>query len=226
MRWKHPRRGEVQPSEFIAIAERSDLIVELGNHALELAMRQLMDWDVQLPDARLFLSVNVSSQQVMMRDFANTLSGMKARFTSRRHKLRLEITETVLMQNPEHNSRILQKVKELGIGLAMDDFGTGYSSLAYLSHFPFDTIKLDQSLVRNDWSQRDTLLESVIAMANNLGLATVAEGVESSEDADKLEEMGCKYIQGFIAGVPVAAEEATELVMEQNPLVTNDDAAE
>ena len=226
MRWNHPRRGEIQPSEFIAIAERSDLIVELGNHALELAMRQLMDWDVQLPDARLFLSVNVSSQQVMTRDFANTLSGMRARFSSRRHKLRLEITETVLMQNPEHNSRVLQKIKELGIGLAMDDFGTGYSSLAYLSQFPFDIIKIDQSLVRNDWSQRDILLQSVIAMATNLGLATVAEGVELPEDADKLEDMGCTYIQGFVAGAPVSAEEATELVMEQTPVVSNDDAAE
>jgi len=225
MRWNHPRRGEIQPSEFIAVAERSDLIVELGNHALELAMRKLMDWDLALPDANLFLSVNVSSQQVMMRDFANTLSGMKARFTSRRHKLRLEITETVLMQNPEHNSRVLKRVKDLGIGLAMDDFGTGYSSLAYLSQFPFDTIKIDQSLVRNDWAQRDILLQSVISMANNLGLDTVAEGVESPEDADRLKELGCRYIQGFIAGVPLTAEAATDLVMTQNPIVTNDDAA-
>ncbi len=225
MRWNHPRRGEIQPSEFIAVAERSDLIVELGNHALELAMRQLMDWDLALPDAGLFLSVNVSSQQVMMRDFANTLSGMQARFSSRRHKLRLEITETVLMQNPEHNARVLERVKALGIGLAMDDFGTGYSSLAYLQQFPFDTIKLDQSLVRNDWTQRDILLQSVISMANNLGLATVAEGVENMDDVRKLEEMGCKYIQGFVAGVPVTAEAATELVMTQNPVVTNDDAA-
>jgi EAL domain-containing protein (putative c-di-GMP-specific phosphodiesterase class I) len=182
MRWNHPRRGEIQPSEFIAIAERSDLIIELGNHALELAMRKLMDWDVLLPDANLFLSVNVSSQQVMARDFANTLSNMQARFAHRRHKLRLEITETVLMQNPEHNAHVLNRVKAFGIGLAMDDFGTGYSSLAYLSKFPFDTIKLDQSLIRNQWAQRDVLLQSVIAMATNLGLSTVAEGVEKEED--------------------------------------------
>ena len=225
MRWNHPRRGEIQPSEFIAVAERSDLIVDLGNHALELAMRKLMDWDLALPDADLFLSVNVSSQQVMMRDFANTLSGMKARYTSRRHKLRLEITETVLMQNPEHNARVLRRVKDLGIGLAMDDFGTGYSSLAYLSQFPFDTIKIDQSLVRNDWAQRDVLLQSVISMANNLGLDTVAEGVENPEDVDRLKELGCRYIQGFVAGVPLTAEAATEMVMAQNPIVTNDDAA-
>ncbi|QKV20625.1 putative bifunctional diguanylate cyclase/phosphodiesterase [Oricola thermophila] len=225
MRWNHPRRGEIQPSEFIAIAERSDLIVELGDHAIELAMRKLMDWDLALPDADLFISIDVSSQQVMTRDFADTISGMKARFNSRRHTLRLEITETVLMQNPEHNARVLGRVKDLGIGLAMDDFGTGYSSFAYLSHFPFDTIKIDQSLIRNDWSQRDVLLESVILMANNLGLSTVAEGVEAKEDVERLRGMGCRYIQGFAAGVPLTAEAATELVMEQSPVITNDDAA-
>jgi diguanylate cyclase (GGDEF)-like protein len=226
MRWNHPRRGEIQPSEFIPVAERSDLIVELGNHALEIAMRQLMDWDTDLPDTKLFLSVNVSSQQVMMRDFANTLSGMLARFAIRRHDLRLEITETVLMQNPEHNARVLQRVKALGIGLAMDDFGTGYSSLAYLSQFPFDTIKIDQSLIRNHWTQRDILLQSVVSMANDLGLATVAEGVENAEDAEKLKQMGCRYIQGFYAGAPVSADEATQRVLAQNPIVSTDNAAE
>ncbi|WP_421859497.1 EAL domain-containing protein [Oricola sp.] len=226
MRWNHPRRGEIQPSEFIGIAERSELIVELGNHALELVLRQLMDWDADLPASSLFISVNVSSQQVMTSDFANTLSRLQARYARRRHKLRLEITETVLMQNPEHNAHVLQRVKELGVGLAMDDFGTGYSSLAYLSKFPFDTIKLDQSLIRNQWEQRDTLLQSVISMAINLGLSTVAEGIESEDDLETLKAMGCHYIQGFAAGKPVTAEKAMEMVLEQNPLVANDDAAE
>ncbi|TCD13530.1 putative bifunctional diguanylate cyclase/phosphodiesterase [Oricola cellulosilytica] len=226
LRWNHPRRGEVQPAEFITLAERSELIVDLGNHALELAMRRLMDWDVLLPDADLFLSVNVSSQQVMGRDFANTLSNMQARFAHRKHTLRLEITETVLMQNPEHNAHVLEKVKSLGIGLAMDDFGTGYSSLAYLSKFPFDTIKLDQSLVRNQWAQRDILLQSVISMADNLGLSTVVEGVETEDDLVKLRKMGCRYIQGFIAGVPVNGSVATDMVAAQNPLVKDDAAAE
>ena len=135
---------------------------------------------------------------------------------------------TAMLASPaiaQDNVRIALVVKALGIGLAMDDFGTGYSSLAYLSKFPFDTIKLDQSLVRNQWTQRDILLQSVISMATNLGLSTIAEGVEDENDLENLKLMGCQYIQGFVAGVPVSAEIATDLVRAQNPLVAKDDAA-
>ncbi len=225
MRWKHPRRGEVPPSEFIAVAERSGLIEDLGTKALETAAAQLMKWDSQGRMTPVFVSVNVSSQQLVRRDFTSQIAGILARYPNRRHGLRLEITETSLMENPEQAVRILERVRELGVKLAIDDFGTGYSSLSYLSRFPFDVLKIDQSFIQPGSRHRDSLLASIIDMAHALELMVVAEGVESEDDADLLREMGADYLQGFVTGEAVSAEQAATLVAEQNPIVATDDKA-
>lgn len=224
MRWHHPRRGEVSPTEFIAIAERSDLIDELGAHALEKAAAQLMEWETTLPDTPIFVSVNVSSLQFIRRDFTNQLAGILARHPQRRHGLRIEITESALMQNPERHVRILERVKALGVNLAIDDFGTGYSSLSYLARFPFDVLKIDKSFMQPGPS-RDTILRSMIEMSHAIGLEVVAEGVENQEDLDLLTAMNVDYVQGFVAGEPITADEAVAMVLRQNPVVAGEDKA-
>ncbi|MEQ8400544.1 MAG: EAL domain-containing protein [Roseitalea porphyridii] len=227
MRWNHPRRGDVPPSEFITIAERSDLIGDLGAHALEMAAMQLMEWETALPDAPVFVSVNVSSHQLVRRDFTNQVAGILARHPQRTHTLRIEITETSLMQNPEQNVRVLERVKALGVDLALDDFGTGYSSLSYLSRFPFDVLKIDRSFMQPVSTGRDALLKSIVDMAHALSLTVVAEGVEDEDDRALLAEMGADYLQGFITGQPLDPEAAAALVARQIPAVSgNDQAAE
>lgn len=225
MRWNHARRGEVSPSEFIAVAERSDLIGDLGAYALDRAAAQLMEWNVTLPSTPVFVSVNVSSQQLVRRDFTNQVAGVMARHPQRRHALRLEITETSLMENPEQNARILSRVKGLGVRLAVDDFGTGYSSLSYLSRFPFDVLKIDRSFIATRSSKREPLLRSMIEMAHALGMEVVVEGVEDQADLELLRSLDADYVQGFVNGPPLPAEHAAALVQRQNPIVA-DDAAE
>ncbi len=226
LRWNHPRRGEVSPSEFVPLAEKNGLISDLGRYALELAAMQLMDWDAIMADTPIFVSVNVSAQQVGQRDFVNMVDGILARYPVRNHTLRLEITETTLMQNPEQNCRVLENIKKSGIKLAIDDFGTGYSSLSYLTRFPFDTLKIDQSFMRSQPTNRDVMLRSIVDMAHSLNLDVVCEGVEDDEEVTLLRGLGVDYIQGFVAGAAMSSTDAAEIVIRQNPLIITDAAAE
>lgn len=225
MRWNHPRRGEVTPAEFIAIAERSGLIGELGAYALEMSAAQLMEWEAMLPETPVFVSVNVSGQQLLRRDFTSLVAGIMARHPQRTHTLRIEITETSLMHNPEQNVRVLERVKELGVKLAIDDFGTGYSSLSYLARFPFDVLKIDRSFMQPMSRRRDALLRSIVDMAHAIGLTVVAEGVEDDDDRALLTEMGADYLQGFVTGAPLTAEEAAAMLAQQDPALANKDQA-
>ena len=148
-RWDHPKMGRMSPAEFITIAEEIGLIVDLGLFVLERTARQLGQWQrtVRQRDP-MFASVNVSSRQLLRQDLIHDLRTVIARSGLARGTLKLELTESLVMENPEHAAQMLQRIRELGAGLALDDFGTGHSSLAYLQRFPFDTIKIDQSFVR------------------------------------------------------------------------------
>jgi diguanylate cyclase (GGDEF)-like protein/PAS domain S-box-containing protein len=213
-RWDHPKMGRMSPAEFISIAEEIGLIVDLGLFALERAARQLSIWQrgVRQRDP-VFVSVNVSSRQLLRHDLIHDLRTVLGRSGVARGSLKLELTESLVMENPEHAAQILARIRELGAGLALDDFGTGHSSLAYLQRFPFDTIKIDQSFVRTTpRGTRPVILRSIIALAHDLGMEVVAEGAESDSDAVELYQLGCEYAQGFVFGEPMTADRATELL--------------
>jgi diguanylate cyclase (GGDEF)-like protein/PAS domain S-box-containing protein len=213
-RWDHPKMGRTSPSEFIAIAEEIGLIVDLGMFVLERTARQLATWQRTVRQREpIFASVNVSSRQLLRQDLIHDLRTVIARAGIARGTLKLELTESLVMENPEHAAQMLQRIRELGAGLALDDFGTGHSSLAYLQRFPFDTIKIDQSFVRaNGKGARPVILRSIISLAHDLGMEVVAEGAETDSDAVELYQLGCEYAQGYHFGEPMTADDAKALL--------------
>ena len=213
-RWDHPKMGRMSPAEFISIAEEIGLIVDLGLFALERTAQQLSVWQRATRTREpLFASVNVSSRQLLRQDLIHDLRTVLTRTGLARGTLKLELTESLVMENPEHAAQMLHRMRELGAGLALDDFGTGHSSLAYLQRFPFDTIKIDQSFVRaTSKGKRPVILRSIIALAHDLGMQVVAEGAETDSDAVELYQLGCEFAQGFVFGQPMSAEAARDLL--------------
>ena len=217
-RWDHPKLGRMSPIEFISIAEQSGLIIDLGTFVMDQAARQLSIWQRALrsPRAPIFVSVNVSSRQLLRHDLIHDIRTVLSRSSIARGTLKLELTESLVMENPEHAAQMLQRIRELGVGLSLDDFGTGHSSLAYLQRFPFDTIKIDQSFVRTtSRGTRPVILKSIIALAHDLGMDVVAEGAETDSDAVELYQLGCEYAQGFAFGEPMDTETAMRMLTEE-----------
>src|SRR5215467_14230945 len=180
----------MSPSEFISVAEEIGLIVDLGMFVLDRTARQLGVWQRAVRGrAPLFASVNVSSRQLLRHDLIHDLRTVLARAGLVRGTLKLELTESLVMENPELAAQMLTRMKELG---------TGHSSLSYLQRFPFDTIKIDQSFVRTGAKgKRPVILRSIVALAHDLGMEVVAEGAETDSDAVELYQLGCEYAQGF-----------------------------
>ncbi|WP_244815665.1 bifunctional diguanylate cyclase/phosphodiesterase [Caballeronia sp. Lep1P3] len=208
MRWTHPVHGLVPPSTFIPLAESIGLINYLGNWVLKVACMQLVQWDAI--GIRLdYVSVNVSPQQFRDKRFtaavkeAIALTGIDAK------RLVFEITESLLMQDPEEATRLLQTLRALGIRFAVDDFGTGYSSLAYLQRFPLSKLKIDRSFVENLITSRNNraIVGAVVGLAQSLGLELVAEGVETEAQRDLLAELGCDHIQGWLVSHALPSDE-------------------
>jgi diguanylate cyclase (GGDEF)-like protein/PAS domain S-box-containing protein len=214
LRWDHPKLGRLSPGEFLNIAEETGLIVDLGLFVLDRTARELAAWQRALDvDPPIFASVNISSRQVLRHDLLQDVKAVLSRYPVQRGSLKLELTESLVMENPEFAAQMLARIKDLGAGLSLDDFGTGYSSLAYLQRFPFDTIKIDQSFVRHSGrGSRPVILRSIIAMAHDLGMQVVAEGAESESDAVELFQMGCEYGQGYVFGEPMTVVEARRLL--------------
>ena len=207
-RWDHPKRGRINTSEFISLAEETGVIQDLGLYVLDLAAKTLSEWQKEfVHEPPLFVSVNLSSRQLMRHDLINEVKTILQRYEIVRNSLHLELTESLVMENPEFSTQVLGRIRELGAGLALDDFGTGYSSLAQLARFPFDILKIDRQLVKPDSSgRRPVILRSIIAMARDLGLDVIAEGAETSSDGLELLQLGCKYAQGFAYGEAVMPE--------------------
>jgi diguanylate cyclase (GGDEF)-like protein/PAS domain S-box-containing protein len=214
LRWDHPRLGRLGPHVFIPLAEETGLIVNLGVFALERTARELAAWqralDVEPP---IFASVNVSSRQLLRHDLLHDVKTVLARTGVLPGSLKLELTESLVMENPEYAAQMLARIRDLGAGLSLDDFGTGYSALSYLQRFPFDTIKIDQSFVQQmSNGGRTVILRSIVKLAHELGMEVVAEGAESESDAIELYQMGCEYAQGFAFGEPMSPLQARQLV--------------
>ncbi len=216
-RWDHPKLGRMAPDEFITIAEEAGLIVDLGTFVMDQTTRQLAVWQRTIrSQPPIFASVNVSSRQLLRHDLIHDIRSVLSRSSIARGTLKLELTESLVMENPEHAAQMLQRIRELGVGLSLDDFGTGYSSLSYLQRFPLDTIKIDQSFVRTTTrGTRPVILKSIIAMAHDLSMDVVAEGAETDSDAVELYQMGCEYAQGFAFGEPMDADATMRLLAQE-----------
>jgi diguanylate cyclase (GGDEF)-like protein len=211
LRWHHPDRGDIPPSTFIPLAEECGMITPLGQWVLETACRQAKIWQDRY-DKKLGMAVNLSSQQFFHSDVADvTLKALfDASLTPR--SLQLELTETILMHDVAETIKTLTKLKDAGVSLAMDDFGTGYSSLSYLKRLPLDTLKIDRSFVMDLENNRDdaAICAAIVAMAHNLELRVIAEGVENRQQLEFLQTQGCDQIQGYLISPPLPAAELEE----------------
>jgi EAL domain-containing protein (putative c-di-GMP-specific phosphodiesterase class I) len=215
LRWRHPDRGIVLPEQFIPIAEDTGLIVEIGEWALRTACDQNRLWqNAGLPP--ITMSVNLSARQLTQNDFAMTVKRILTESALDPKRLNLELTESTLMHDPDIAERALKALKSVGIRLSVDDFGTGYSTLSYLPRLPIDTLKIDQSFVRNiglgDHPDGGLLAQTIIALGHKLRLTVIAEGVETKAQLEYLQAHSCDEVQGFYFSKPVPAEEFAQLL--------------
>ena len=215
-RWSHPTHGVISPAKFIPLAEDSGMISSIGGWVLEEAVSQLAAWRRQIPEmASLTMSINLSGVQLHDEDIVQRVADVLAINGLDGSSICLELTESVLMEDPAAAARTLENLRQLGVCLAIDDFGSEYSSLAYLRRFPVTMLKIDKSFV-GTLSQADspdaTLIKTIVAMADALDIATVAEGVEQDAQAERLMELGCDTVQGFLYSRPVGAARLPEVV--------------
>jgi len=212
-RWDHPTRGTIEPSEFIPVAEEAGLIVPLGRWALGSALGALAGWDRAAGRALpLGISVNLSAIQIARGDVPGMIAGALAAHGIGGERLTVELTESVIVHDPERAARVLQALKALDIRIAMDDFGTGYSSLNYLRRLPIDILKIDRSFVSGMLADRDkvAIVRAVLSLADALGKSTTAEGVETVELSQTLAALGCSHGQGYHYAAPLSADKAFE----------------
>ena len=215
VRWNHPRKGFLQPSEFIPAAEANGLIAPMSMQILRDACGQLRQWEDQFPARpQLVMSVNVSAANIADPNFLSQLESILSDTGVNRRSLKLEITESAVMEDAESAIELFRQVKEAGVSISIDDFGTGYSSLSYLQKFPLDYLKIDQSFVSEmeGSEENEEIVRTIITLAKALKLKVIAEGIETDRQAEKLIELGCELGQGFLFSRPVPLREAETLL--------------
>ncbi|MFQ5857718.1 MAG: EAL domain-containing protein [Anaerolineae bacterium] len=215
LRWQHPERGLVSPGEFISVAEETGLIVPIDRWVLREACRQVRAWQTQFrTDPPLSISVNLSSKQFAQPDLVEQVEQILQETGLDARSLRLEITESVIMGNIESAAAMLSQLRALGVQVQMDDFGTGYSSLSYLHQFPIDAIKIDRSFISRMDVDGDNseIVQTIVALAHDLGMDVIAEGVETGEQLAHLRALACEYGQGYYFAKPLDSEAAVALV--------------
>ena len=205
VRWNHPRRGIVSPADFIPVAEETGLIVPIGEWVLNEACAHVRQWQVDSPSHRsLSLSVNLSARQVAQPDLLERIKEALENSELNPHCLKLEITESVVMENAEAAALMFKQLRSLGVQLSIDDFGTGYSSLSYLHRFPLNYLKIDRSFVMRLTTDNDNaIVRTISTLARNLGMEVIAEGIETEEQYQQLRMLGCEYGQGYLFSRPV-----------------------
>ena len=215
VRWQHPQRGLVPPGEFIALAERSGLMLPLGDWVLRNACQQLTVWALRLETAGLRLAVNVSASQFAQPDFVARVQRIVQQTGANPERLELELTESMLADDLDDIVAKMLALKAQGIGFSLDDFGTGFSSLTYLRRLPLDRLKIDQSFVHSmlTSSQDAAIAQAVVTLGQSLKLEVIAEGVETQEQRRQLAEMGCRLYQGYLFSRPVPLAEFDALIL-------------
>lgn len=216
VRWELPERGLILPSDFIPIAEETNLIIEIGEWVLDKVCEDFRLWQLSVSSAGR-VSVNLSLKQLRQVNFISRISAILRGHSVSPTSLELEITETTLMENPERTIKMLDQLYGLGLHLAIDDFGTGYSSLSALQQFPISTLKIDQSFVRNVVTNPDdaTIVDTIIQMGRNMNMDVVAEGVEEEAQLNFLQKHNCTYAQGLLFGEPMSSDNYLELLRAQ-----------
>jgi diguanylate cyclase (GGDEF)-like protein/PAS domain S-box-containing protein len=215
LRWQHPQRGLRPPEDFIPMAEQTGIIMAVGRWALREGCRQMQAWRAAYPGAAsLWLSVNLSSRQFLHPELEEEIHAALAESGFPPARLRLEITESVILDDAAAVGAILQRLRDAGIRVAIDDFGTGYSSLSYLHRLPLDTLKIDRSFVHRMHADPtlEAVIQTVISLSGSLRLDTVAEGVETAEESAALQRMGCRIGQGFLFSHPLAPADAARML--------------
>ncbi|MEL6495925.1 MAG: EAL domain-containing protein [Cyanobacteria bacterium J06623_7] len=216
VRWNHSKKGFISPGKFIPIAEQTNLILPLGMWILKSACRQIKEWQSMLKGRHsdFTVSVNISAKQFEQEDFIEQLERIVGDTGINIKHLKLEVTETLLMNNVEVADRIFRQLRERKIQLSIDDFGTGYSSLSYLDRFPVDTLKIDRSFVSrlDRENQTSTIVKATLELAHNLGFNVTAEGVETQQQAKQLRDWGCEFAQGYLYAKPLGQKAAWEFL--------------
>ena len=222
VRWQHPERGIIPPDQFIAVAEETGLILSLGLVVLRAACNQLRNWQ-SLSDRNLIMSVNLSAKQLSQSDLIEKVEEVLTESGIDPWQLKLEITETVVMENAELAAVTLARLRGLGVRLSIDDFGTGYSSLSYLNRFPVDTLKIDRSFItRLDQGDENVeIVKTIVMLAGNLGMQVIAEGVETPGQLEQLRRLKCQYGQGYLFSKPLAATDAETFLLNGRQLQPN-----
>ena len=229
IRWRHPLHGLVTPDEFVGVAEETGLIIEIGRWILEQSCRQIAKWQKSF-STRLSVSVNLSAKQLMHPSLAKQVIQILDATGLMPRQLKLEVTESTVMEHSEKSLSILKELEELGVLLSTDDFGTGYSSLSYLQKFPFDRLKIDRSFVEKmgDDTKSGAIVKTILMLGENLGIEVVAEGIETVQQFEHLKQLGCQFGQGYLFSRPAPADQAVELIRDRfdpkdSPLVLNAD---
>jgi diguanylate cyclase (GGDEF)-like protein len=210
VRWQHPLRGLISPGEFISVAEETGAIIPIGYWVLHEACRQMRAWQLQFPEKPLSISVNLSSKQFSHPKLIESISQILQKTGLDARSLKLEITESAIMENSESATAMLLQLRDMEVELHLDDFGTGYSSLSYLHRFPVDVLKIDRSFttMMNISDEKAEIVRTILMLANNLGMEATAEGIETAEQLAQLKGLQCKYGQGYFFSKPLDREAA------------------
>jgi EAL domain-containing protein (putative c-di-GMP-specific phosphodiesterase class I) len=214
LRWNHPRRGLVLPAEFIPTAEETGLILPIGSWVMREACRQLRAWDQEFPDSNhLVVNVNLSARQCTHPDLLQDVQRILTDTGLQPSRLKLEITEGVVLENSEAVASVLRELRVIGVQLGLDDFGMGYSALSYLHNFPFQTIKIDRAFVSGMQSGSNTeIIRAIVSLAAGLAMNVTAEGIETLEQVNRLQELACEFGQGYYFDKPLTSADARAIL--------------